>query len=60
MQNYTNYHLVVIDDASNDSTGAKIKEFLEKNQSLVDKSRYQVIVNAQNLKAATNIRRAAK
>jgi len=30
MQNYTNYHIVIIDDASTDQTGKLIKKYLEE------------------------------
>jgi len=30
MQNYTNFHIVVFDDASTDKTGELISSFLEK------------------------------
>ena len=40
MQDYTNFHIVFIDDASSDETGEKVKYFLEVNQTKVNASRY--------------------
>lgn len=34
MQNYSNYHVVVIDDASDDGTGDLISEYLDKQTIL--------------------------
>lgn len=44
MQDYHNYHIVVIDDASTDGTGVEIFNFLEK-ESNIERERYQVIIN---------------
>ena len=44
MQNYSNYHIVVIDDASNDGTGDLINDFMDK-QSMLPKERYWLIRN---------------
>lgn len=46
MQDYSNYHIVFIDDASTDGTGEQIQAFLENNQTRVPSSRYTVIRNA--------------
>ena len=59
MQDYVNYHVVVIDDASTDGTGEMIREVL-RNQSKITEDRYQIIVNQVNMKAMPNIRRAAQ
>lgn len=44
MQEYTNYHIVFIDDASPDKTGEQIQEFMKK-QKIVPPERYQIIIN---------------
>jgi glycosyltransferase involved in cell wall biosynthesis len=46
MQEYANYHIVVIDDASEDETGTLIEKFLNEQQK-VPKSRYNVIKNSK-------------
>lgn len=59
MQNYSNYHIVVIDDASTDQTGELILKFL-REQNKVGEDRYDVIRNSQQMRAMANIRFAAK
>jgi glycosyltransferase involved in cell wall biosynthesis len=59
MQNYTNYHIVVIDDASTDRTGELILEYL-KGQKKVGEDRFEVIRNAEQMRAMHNLRFAAK
>ena len=44
MQDYKNYHIVFIDDASTDKTGQEIQEFLEK-QTILPSNRYTLIMN---------------
>lgn len=44
MQNYTNYHVVIIDDASTDGTGGLILDFL-RSQTVLPKERYEIIRN---------------
>jgi glycosyltransferase involved in cell wall biosynthesis len=44
MQEYSNYHIVFIDDASTDGTGDQIEALLAK-QKIVPKSRYVIIKN---------------
>jgi glycosyltransferase involved in cell wall biosynthesis len=44
MQNYTNFHTVIIDDASTDGTGGLILSFL-RSQSVLPKERYEIIRN---------------
>jgi glycosyltransferase involved in cell wall biosynthesis len=39
MQNYSNYHIVFIDDASTDGTGTEVFNFLKK-QKIVPRDRY--------------------
>jgi glycosyltransferase involved in cell wall biosynthesis len=57
-QNYQNYKLVVIDDASDDGTGDLIKIFL-KNSKLPPE-RYFFIQNKKRLSAVPNIHNAIK
>lgn len=52
-QDYSNYHIVLIDDASPDRTGSLVKRFLKKNR--IDDSRITVIINQQQLTAIPNI-----
>ena len=59
MQNYSNYHIVVIDDASTDQTGELILNFL-RSQDKVGEDRYEVIRNSRQMRAMPNIRFAAK
>lgn len=59
MQDYSNFHVVVIDDASTDGTGALIKTFLD-SQKKITPDRYQIIVNTFQRKAMPNLRTAAK
>lgn len=58
MQDYKNFHIVAIDDASTDNTGALIKRYLG-NQKYVTADRYKVLTNAFQLKAMPNLRNAA-
>ena len=58
MQNYSNFHIVVFDDASTDKTGDLIQEFLE-SQTKVPKERYHIERNEQQMRAMYNLRRAA-
>lgn len=44
MQNYTNYHVVIIDDASTDDTGKLIFDFL-RSQIVLPMERYMIIRN---------------
>jgi glycosyltransferase involved in cell wall biosynthesis len=44
MQDYKNYHIVVIDDHSTDGTGVLIKNYLE-GQKKVPAERYKIIRN---------------
>ncbi len=44
MQNYTNYHVVVINDASTDNTGEFIAKIL-REQDKIPKEKYTVINN---------------
>lgn len=58
MQNYKNYRIVVIDDASTDGTGKEIQEYFEM-QNKIDTSNYVVIQNKENQGSSKNIRKAA-
>ena len=58
MQDYKNFHIVVIDDASTDNTGTLIKTYLI-NQKYVSADRYQVLTNSFQMKAMPNLRNAA-
>lgn len=58
MQDYQNYHIVVIDDASTDGSGAAILKFLEK-ESNIERERYQVAFNQERKMAMFNLRKAA-
>lgn len=50
-QSYANYECIVYNDASTDTTGQKIDEFIER----FGDSRFQVVHNAENKKALANI-----
>lgn len=58
MQNYSNYHIVVIDDGSTDETGEHITNFLLK-QTKIPPERYYIERNTEQKKAMPNLRRAA-
>lgn len=58
MQEYGNYHIVIIDDASTDKTGELIADFLNQ-QNKIPRDRYQVITNSEQKLAMVNLRRAA-
>lgn len=60
MQNYTNYHFVVIDDGSTDGTGQKIEQFLKYEQTKIPPERYSVIIYKERHFAMPNLRQAAK
>lgn len=57
-QEYQNYNLVVIDDASTDGTGDAILKFLREDSRLEEK-RYTFVKNKERLSAMANLRRAA-
>ena len=45
MQEYSNYHIVFIDDASTDGTGKDIEMYLADNQTKITPDRYKIIRN---------------
>lgn len=59
MQEYKNYHFIIIDDGSVDGTGTLISNYLAA-QSIVDPSRYKVEIHTERGYSLPNIRRAAK
>ena len=59
MQEYTNYHMVFIDDASTDGTGKEITAYLQ-NQTRLPSDRYRIVINPEQRRAMPNLRRAAK
>ena len=58
MQNYINYHIVFIDDASTDSTYNDIFNLMS-NQKKLSSSQYVLIKNQEQKKAMFNLRMAA-
>jgi glycosyltransferase involved in cell wall biosynthesis len=46
MQEYTNFHVVFIDDASTDGTGDQVQAYMESNQTRITPDRYTIIKNA--------------
>jgi glycosyltransferase involved in cell wall biosynthesis len=60
MQDYSNYHLVFIDDASTDGTGDQIEQYLANNQTRLPSSRYTIVKNKVQQRAMPNLRTAAK
>jgi glycosyltransferase involved in cell wall biosynthesis len=59
MQDYSNYHIVFIDDASTDRTGEQVAEFMA-NQTKVPPERFLLVRNEEQLRAMPNLRRAAR
>ncbi len=53
MQNYQNYHVVYIDDASPDKTGQHVLDYIKQRKIPEDK--IEVIINEQNIFALENI-----
>ena len=58
MQEYSNYHVVFIDDASTDDTGLQIEAFLN-NQTIIPRDRYVIVKNTEQRRAMPNLRMAA-
>jgi len=57
MQNYTNFHIVIIDDASTDTTGTSIKNHLLSSKFNPEK--YLIKTNKEQSNAMPNLRSAA-
>lgn len=53
MQDYQNYHVVYIDDASPDKTGEYVKKYIEKKG--IPEEKIEVIINEKNTLALANI-----
>lgn len=45
MQDYKNYHIVFIDDASTDGTGDQIEKYLAEKQNILPPERYVIVKN---------------
>jgi len=58
MQNYTNYHIVVIDDGSTDGTMEIIEGFM-KEQGKINEDQYKLETNLYHMGALFNIKKAA-
>lgn len=59
MQDYHNFHFVIIDDGSADGTGQLIKNYLD-SQTVVNSSRYEVIIHTDRKYSVNNIRNASR
>jgi glycosyltransferase involved in cell wall biosynthesis len=55
-QDYDNYRVVIVDDASSDNTTALIKHFMKKNKKYEDK--VVLITNKKQMTAVPNIHMA--
>lgn len=60
MQEYKNYHIVFIDDASTDGTGEQVEQFLVANQTKIPSESFIVVKNKEQKRAMPNLRIAAK
>lgn len=58
MQNYSNFHIVVMDDVSTDGTGDKLQQYLQRNS--VAEEKCLVVKNKEKLYAMGSLRKAAK
>lgn len=58
-QEYSNYHIVFIDDASTDSTGKDVTKLMQ-GQEKVPPERYTIIKNKLQMRAMHNLRTAAR
>lgn len=58
MQEYSNYRVVFIDDASTDSTATDVFEIISKQTKLTPRQ-YVIVRNVQQKKAMFNLRMAA-
>ena len=57
-QNYSNYHIVFIDDSSTDDTPFKVRRFAAEHQ--ISEEKLKIIVNKERLMAMPNLYIAAK
>jgi len=55
-QDYSNYRVVIVDDASTDNTSALINHFMKKNKQFADK--VVLITNKKQMTAVPNIHMA--
>jgi glycosyltransferase involved in cell wall biosynthesis len=53
MQDYSNYHVVYIDDGSPDKTGEFVKKYIEEKN--IPKEKIKVIINEKNVFALSNL-----
>lgn len=58
VQEYSNYHIIFIDDASTDSTATDVIQILT-TQNKLPPNQYTIIRNTQQMKAMHNLRTAA-
>ena len=59
MQNYQNYRVIFIDDASTDDTGEEVQYFM-KMQTKIPPQRYRIVINEKNEGSSSNIKKAAE
>ena len=59
MQDYKNFHLVIIDDGSADGTGTMLQNML-KLQTQMEPSRWEVIIHTDRYYSVANIRNASR
>jgi glycosyltransferase involved in cell wall biosynthesis len=58
MQEYKNFHIVFIDDASTDGNGLQIEAMIS-NQTILPSDRYVIVENTEQRRAMPNLRMAA-
>ena len=59
MLHYSNFHVVIIDDKSEDDTGSLITKYLD-SQQILPPEKYKIIRNTEQRMAMQNLRTAAK
>lgn len=57
-QNYSNYHIVVIDDGSNDGTASLLKLYAQFHQ--ISEQKLKIVLNSERRMAMPNIYTAAR
>lgn len=57
-QQYSNFKIIVIDDASLDGTADKILEYISEQN--VGRNKFTLVRNDRQMKAMSNIRKAAR